>query len=244
MSKAFEVMTKSLATCQPDDKAADVAATMLDRDIGNVLVVENGMLKGIVTDRDLALHAFKNNGEASQTPIKNLMTSDVITGEADWNLNKVAKTMAKYQIRRLPILQDGQLAGIISLGDLAMNDNQKSLVARSLKAISTPPETSRNGYSRAGTILGLSLAAITTSMLAWFTWNQSGREMRKQLADTRIYQSTQDAVNIARKKVDAAASSKRARELQKQIKANIKELSTQLPRIEYKPPKRKSFLFH
>ncbi len=58
MLKAYEVMTHPLATCAPEASVTDVAATMRDRDIGDVLIVEDGKLHGIVTDRDLALQAL------------------------------------------------------------------------------------------------------------------------------------------------------------------------------------------
>ena len=58
MLKAYEVMTHALATCTPDASVAEVAAIMRDRDIGDVLIVEDNKLRGIVTDRDLALQAL------------------------------------------------------------------------------------------------------------------------------------------------------------------------------------------
>ena len=117
MAKAYEVMTKSLAVCHPDDSAALAASIMKDRDIGNVLVVEDGQLRGIVTDRDLVVNGLAHEDNLLNSPVSKYMSSDVITGESDWSLNKIAKTMARHQVRRLPILQNGQVAGIISLGD-------------------------------------------------------------------------------------------------------------------------------
>ena len=138
MSKANEVMTHALATCAPDASVADVAAIMRDRDIGNVLIVEDGKLRGIVTDRDLALQALTGKDDPLQTPIQKFMSTKLVTGDADWSLEHVARTMARHQIRRLPIVQDDQLVGIVSLGDVARYENRKNVVTKSLRAISTP----------------------------------------------------------------------------------------------------------
>jgi CBS domain-containing protein len=170
MLKAYEVMTHALATCAPDASVAQVAAIMRDRDIGNVLVVEEGKLCGIVTDRDLALQALTGNDDPLQTPIRKFMSTNVVTGEAAWSLKQVAKVMAKHQIRRLPIVQDEQLVGIVSLGDVAQHEDRKEVVTKSLKAISTPVDPSDTGRSRLGRVLiGLGLVALATTVMAWLT---------------------------------------------------------------------------
>ncbi len=239
MAKAYEVMTHSLATCSPDDKATRVAAMMRDRDIGNVLVVEGGKLCGIVTDRDLTVQALTGSEDPLEAPVKKFMTSRMVTGEPFWSLNRVARTMAKHKIRRLPILDEGQLAGIISLGDLARHNGQKG-VTKSLKEISTP--ANGDGSNRSGflfPLIGLSLAALSSTMIAWLTWTQNGQSYRKQLAQTRLYHTAQDSIGAARDKIDEIASSKTSQNIRKQVQSNIKEISAQMPTIEYKPPKHK-----
>jgi CBS domain-containing protein len=237
-------MTQALATCAPDDSAAHVASIMRDRDIGNVLVIEDGKLRGIITDRDLALNALANNGNDAHTPISKYMSSKVITGAAEWSLNKIAKTMAKHQIRRLPILEDGELVGIVSISDIARQNNRKDVVANLLKDVSTPASYSASNHTgRLGTWLGLSLAALSTTMLAWLTWTHNGQQVRKQVAESKPYYSATQAVSNARGKVNEVASSKKARNLRKQVRSSIKEISQQLPTIEYKSPKRKMVWF-
>lgn len=240
MSKAYDVMTQSLAICSPDDTAAHVAGIMRDRNIGDVLVLQDGKLQGIITDRDLAIHGLAGNSDPVHMTVRSLMSDNVITGTTDWSMGKVARTMAKHQVRRLPIMDDGQVVGIISLGDIARYDHRKSLVSKSLKAISASPvESKSNGRIQTGAMLGLGLIALTSTAIAMLTWNRSGRDWSKQMADTRFYQSAQDAVNSARERVDDATTSKTAQNIRHQIQSNMKELSYQLPRIEYKPPRRK-----
>lgn len=244
MKKANEIMTQSLATCSPEDSIAHVASIMRDRDIGNVLVLEDGKLSGIVTDRDLATQALTDSSDPSRTPVRRYMSSNIITGYPDWSLGKIAKTMAKHQIRRLPIVQDGQLIGIVSLADVAMHENRKAVVSKSLKAISRSPDTSKSdGNGNIGAMIGLSLLALASTTVALLTWNRSGKELRKQMTDTKLYHTAQQAVGVARDRMDEATSSKAARDIRQRIQTNLKDISTQLPRIEYKPPKRKPAWF-
>jgi CBS domain-containing protein len=244
MSRAYEVMTHALATCAPDESVAQVAALMRDRDIGDVLVVKDGKLRGIVTDRDLALLALTGKDDPLQTPIHKFMTGRVVTGEAAWSLEQVAKIMAKHQIRRLPIVQDGQLVGVVSLSDVARHEDRKDVVTKSLQAISTPIGISASGRSgRGGALIGLALAALATTMIGWLTWNHSGQALRKQMAKSELYHTAQHAVSAARDKVDQAVSSKPVRDLRNQMRSNLNELSAQLPTLEYTPPIRKHTWF-
>ncbi len=240
MLKAYEVMTHALATCSPDASVSHVAAMMRNRDIGNVLIVEDGKLKGIVTDRDLALLALTGEDDPLHTPISRFMNTKIVTGDASWTVERVSTTMAAHQIRRLPIVQNGKLVGIISLGDVALHKGRKASVNKLLQAISTPATISFSaGTGRMGTWIGLLLVALVTAMAAWLTWNSSGQAMRKQIAKSDLYRTSRQAVRNAQGKLDVVASSKPVRALEHQIRSNINTLSTQLPTIEYKPPKRK-----
>jgi len=240
MSKAYEVMTRALATCAPDASVAHAAAIMRDRDIGTVLVVEDGKLRGIVTDRDLALQALTGEDDPLQTPISKFMSTQVVTGEAAWSLEQVGKVMAKHQVRRLPIVQDGQVVGIVSLGDLALFEDRKDVVTKSLQAISAPAGISAPRRSgRGGALIGFALVALVTTTIAWLNWNRQGQALRKKMVESKLYHTAQQAVGAVHDKVDEATSSRPARDLRDQVRSNLKDLSAQLPSIEYKPPQRK-----
>jgi len=245
MSKVYEVMTHALATCSPDTSVAQVAEIMRVRDIGNVLIVEDGKLCGIVTDRDLALQALTGKDDPLTTPIRKFMSSEVVTGDAAWNLEQVAALMAKHQIRRLPIVQDEQLVGIVSLGDVAQHEDRKDVVSKSLQAISAPAGISASVKSgRAAALVGLGLTVLATTMLAWLTWNHTGKAFRKKMAQSELYHTAQEAVNSARGRVDEAASSKSVRNLQHQMRSYLNDVSAKLPTLEYRPHKGKHILFN
>jgi CBS domain-containing protein len=218
MLKAYEVMTRALAICTPETTITQAAAIMRDRDIGNVLVVDDGKLRGILTDRDLAINALTGEVDPLQTPISRYMSQHVVTGHADWSLDQVAKVMGKYQIRRLPIVQDGQLVGIISLGDVALFADRKEVVNQSLQAISAPVGiSSGRPAGPAGAWIGVSLAALMTTLIAWLTWNQSGRMAVKRIGKSRPFHTLLQAVSQARDTAEEVASSKVVNDFGRQL---------------------------
>ena len=88
-------------------------------------------------------------------------------------------------------------------------EDRKDVVAKSLQAISTPIGVSASERSgRGGALIGLALAALATTVMAWLTWNHSGQALRKQMAKSELYHTAQHALSAARDKVDEAASSK------------------------------------
>lgn len=235
MQKAYEVMTRALAICTPETSVSLVAAAMRDRDIGNILVVEDGKLCGIVTDRDLALKALSGADDPLTTPVSKFMSKRLVTGQTDWSLAQVAEVMADNQIRRLPILQEGRLVGIISLGDVALHAEQKEVVHHSLQAISAPAEISALGRAKpAGAWLGFSFAALATLLLAWFTWGQSGRARLQQISKSEFYHQAQHAAKQALNSAEEVASSQMVNTLsQKMVKSELFRAARQVANSTY-----------
>lgn len=159
--KARDVMAGGLITCSPDAPVAEAAKLMRDRDTGDVLVTDDGKVLGIVTDRDVAIRAAASGDDPRAEPVRKYMSKHLVMGHPNWDIDRVAKTMSKHQIRRLPIVENGMLLGIISLGDVALRDKHKDKVAQSLRAISEPTGVRRfrRGRSRLMGTLGLALLA-------------------------------------------------------------------------------------
>ena len=115
-----EVMTESVVTASPQTAASDVAALMRDRNVGSVVLVdESARPVAMVTDRDLAISLVADCIDPS-TAAAEFATSPVITGDADMDLDEAAGVMVTHRIRRLPVLKDGELAGIVTLDDIAV----------------------------------------------------------------------------------------------------------------------------
>ncbi len=136
--RARDIMSGSLITCSPDVSVADAARLMRDRNTGDVLVTDDGKLLGIVTDRDIAIRAAASGRDPTELPVRSSMSKHPVTGRPDWDLGRISKTMSKHQIRRLPIVENGMLVGIVSLGDVALRHKQPKQVANSLQSISEP----------------------------------------------------------------------------------------------------------
>lgn len=191
MKQARHVMSRSVATVNPETPVSEVARMMRDRNIGDVLVIEDGVLRGIVTDRDLTIRALAGNADPRQTPVREFMSTHPVTGEPHWELGRVAEMMGRHQVRRLPIVDEGQLVGILSLGDVALHVQDEPVVADSLKEISEPQLTHQverqlvNRRSKAGSLSsGLTLGLLAGSAVMLLFTPRPGYEMRRQLVQT------------------------------------------------------------
>ena len=124
--KVSEVMTRDVQTVSPDQRVQEAASFMLSADAGSIPVTDGDRLIGMITDRDIAVRGIAK-GHGPDTPVRELMTDDIITARADDDVEEVAARMSEAQVRRLPVI-DGQerLCGIVSLGDLARETSDES----------------------------------------------------------------------------------------------------------------------
>lgn len=135
--KVSEVMTRDVQTIQPDQPVQEAASFMLSADTGSIPVTEGERLIGMITDRDIAVRGIAK-GYGPDTPVRDLMTNDVICAREDDNVGDVATKMSEAQVRRLPVIdQDERLCGIVSLGDLARESSGES-AHQALEGVSQP----------------------------------------------------------------------------------------------------------
>ena len=117
--KVSEVMTREVQTVRPDQPVQEAASFMLSTDAGSIPVTENDRLIGMITDRDIAVRGVAK-GYGPETPVRELMTNDLVILSIDDNVEDAAAKMSSSQVRRLPVVdQDERLCGIVSLGDLS-----------------------------------------------------------------------------------------------------------------------------
>jgi CBS domain-containing protein len=178
MEKARDIMTGALITCAPDDSVADAARLMRDRNTGDVLVAQDGKLLGIVTDRDIAVRQTAAAKDSREVAVRDVMSTHVVTGQAHWDLDKIAAIMGEHQIRRLPIMDDGLLVGIVSLGDLALRDRRLEHAGKSLKKISEPAtihnmHSRRRGWFLATLGVGFAAAVVVATRLRQMSWDHT-----------------------------------------------------------------------
>ena len=140
MTMCKDVMTRNPVSARPEDTVASVARLMKENDIGPVPIVENQKSKrlvGIVTDRDLALKVVAEGRDPETTPVKQVMTTTVITCHDDDDIETALDAMSTQQLRRIPVVDDGNmLLGIIAQADIATRMNEPEKTAEVVKDIS------------------------------------------------------------------------------------------------------------
>ncbi|MGO4889707.1 CBS domain-containing protein [Anaerobacillus sp. MEB173] len=131
------LMTTNVATVSPQQSVQEAAKLMEQHNVGSIPVVENGQLRGIITDRDIALRATAH-GIDSNTQVSECMTTDVVMANSSMDVHEAANLMAQRQIRRLPVVDNNQMVGIVAIGDLATVDIYENEAGEALSSISTP----------------------------------------------------------------------------------------------------------
>ncbi|MGD0886585.1 MAG: CBS domain-containing protein [Thermodesulfovibrionales bacterium] len=118
--KVSELMQKELVTVPPSSTIHEAALKMKEYGVGSVLVVEEGCnLKGIFTDRDIAIAVAADFKDPQTTRVRDIMATNPITINADADLDSALKIMNKGNIRRLPVTEGGWLVGLLSSADVA-----------------------------------------------------------------------------------------------------------------------------
>jgi CBS domain-containing protein len=118
--KVRDVMTNSVDWVTPDTSVVEVAQLMKNDDVGSIPVCKEDRLIGIITDRDIVLKVVAAGGNTNNISVKDVMSTDIISVSADQDVHEAADLMSRNQIRRLPVLEKGELVGILAIGDLAV----------------------------------------------------------------------------------------------------------------------------
>jgi CBS domain-containing protein len=124
-----ELMTHDPRTVDAGDSLADAARQMRDGDIGNVIVMREGQVHGIVTDRDIVIRAIAEGRDPASTTVGDVCTTDLVTLAPEDSLDEAVRTMREQDIRRLPVVKHGRPVGILSLGDVAVEREPESALA-------------------------------------------------------------------------------------------------------------------
>jgi CBS domain-containing protein len=105
------------------------AEVMRDNDIGDVLVVGDGNLRGIVTDRDIVVRALADGRQPDTTPVGDICSPELTVVDAQAEVDEAADLMGRHAVRRLPVVEDNEVVGIVSLGDLARRGDPEAALS-------------------------------------------------------------------------------------------------------------------
>jgi CBS domain-containing protein len=139
MNSIRDIMTENVATVSPSQTIQEAAALMSQYNVGAIPVIEQGQVRGIITDRDITLRSTAQ-GLTSSTAVSEVMTTSVVYGNPSMNVEEAAGLMAQNQIRRLPIIENNQLVGVVALGDIASNEMFDEEAEEALTSISIPSQ--------------------------------------------------------------------------------------------------------
>jgi CBS domain-containing protein len=114
-----DLMTEGVVTAAGADSLRHVGELMRDRNVGSVVVCEQGRPVGVITDRDLAL-AVVADGVDAEEPAGRHASRPIVSGEAEMDLEEAVAVMVQHRIRRLPVVDGEQLVGIVTIDDLAV----------------------------------------------------------------------------------------------------------------------------
>lgn len=136
-----ELMTTNVTKVNANSNISEIAQNMKNLNVGSIPVCDdNNNVVGIVTDRDIVLRNVANGNQTNSTA-QNVMSSHLVTVTPDTDVHEAANIMAKNQIRRLPVVENGKLVGMLSIGDLATKNIYVNEAGDALSSISTPSNT-------------------------------------------------------------------------------------------------------
>jgi CBS domain-containing protein len=140
MKTVKEIMSKDCVTVTLKDNVYEIAVKMKEHDIGFIPVVDGKKLIGVVTDRDLVIRGFADKKEGS-TEVRQVISEKTVTVSPDTTVDEAAQIMAREQIRRLPVVENGELIGIVAIGDLAVRDKFENEAGEALSKISVQDQS-------------------------------------------------------------------------------------------------------
>lgn len=125
-----EIMTAGVVTAFEGDEVLEVARLMRDRGVGSVVICDpQGGPAAMITDRDVAIRVAAE-GRAMSEPVGTHASRPLITGEPEMDLEEAAALMVQHRVRRLPVVEGGRLAGIVSLDDIAVRTGNLEVAQR------------------------------------------------------------------------------------------------------------------
>jgi CBS domain-containing protein len=137
-TKVRDVMTARPRCVAPDTPLSEAAQLMESEDVGSLPVLDGEQLAGMVTDRDIVIRAVAKGKDPRGMPVREVSTRDVVAVGSEEDLSEALKLMASHQVRRLPVVDDGnRLVGVLSQADVAMEAKEKA-VGEMVEEISKP----------------------------------------------------------------------------------------------------------
>jgi CBS domain-containing protein len=137
-----DTMTTDPRSITPRDAVVEAARLMRDEDIGSLPVVEEGRLVGMLTDRDIAVRVVAEGRSSDSTTVGEVLSPDPVAARPDQDLDEALHLMAQHQVRRLPVVEEDRLVGILAQADVALEEKEKK-IGELVESISQPSGADR-----------------------------------------------------------------------------------------------------
>ena len=134
--KVKDIMTGEVTYINPDSNVVAAAQLMQKHNVGSIPVCDNNGLVGIVTDRDIVVRNISHGKNPASTTVRDVMTGQVITATPDMEVDSATKMMAEKQIRRIPVVENNMIIGMLALGDVATDNRCNMEASEALSEIS------------------------------------------------------------------------------------------------------------
>lgn len=120
VANILERKGRNVLTIGPSERVLDAVRTMVDNRVGSLLVMEGGEIRGIVTERDYLTQVVLRGRTSRETPVEQIMTAAdrIVFVQPEWTVEECMAVMSEQRVRHLPVLEEGQLVGLVSIGDL------------------------------------------------------------------------------------------------------------------------------
>ncbi|WP_049889217.1 CBS domain-containing protein [Natronolimnohabitans innermongolicus] len=143
----IDITRETVVTADPETTLAELVDTMQSNRVGSVVVTEDGEPVGLVSDRDLAFAVLGGTDVTSETPVETIVSEPLVTVDAETGLYELLGQMSERGVRRVPVVEDGELAGIVSLSDIVvLLGMELQQVANIIRSVSPAYEQSAIDY--------------------------------------------------------------------------------------------------
>ena len=138
-----DAMTADPRSIGKSVSVVEAARLMREQDIGSLPITDDEQLVGMITDRDITMRVVAEAADPNATSVEDVYSRDLISVEPDNDLEEALGLMARHQVRRLPVVEDGRLVGIVAQADIALSETETK-TGELVEAISAPSEGDRS----------------------------------------------------------------------------------------------------
>ena len=138
-----DAMTEAPRSIGKSVSVVEAARLMREQDIGSLPITDDEMLVGMITDRDITTRVVAEASDPKVTLVEDVYSRDLISVEPDKELEEALRLMARHQVRRLPVVENGRLVGIVAQADIALRENETK-TGELVEAISAPSQGERS----------------------------------------------------------------------------------------------------